>query len=164
MERGWSQRRLAEKLNDASGHPTNTRHDVYRWENGKRSPRSWLPVLAEVFALPLETFESAGAASNPRTPDEIIDLIDGTDDEAMRRRALLACLMSWPALAGIEGSVALEGLRHELNRASGASRHSRHRDSEEWDEIAWEYGTSYATVSPPDLLRSLTVDLQRLNW
>jgi hypothetical protein len=61
MERGWSQRRLADKLNDASGHPTNTRHDVYRWESGKRSPRSWLPVLAEVFAFPLETFELASA-------------------------------------------------------------------------------------------------------
>lgn len=63
MERGWSQGRLADKLNHAAGHPINTRHDVYRWESGKRLPRSWLPVLAEVFDLPPETLESARAVT-----------------------------------------------------------------------------------------------------
>ncbi|MFC9086265.1 helix-turn-helix domain-containing protein [Nocardiopsis dassonvillei] len=57
--RGWSQARLAEALCDVSGRPTVTRHDVSRWERGKRVPRAWLPYLAEVLDVPRETLERA---------------------------------------------------------------------------------------------------------
>lgn len=63
---------------------------------------------------------------------------------------------------GLEGPVALEGLRHELSRSSQVAEAARQRDSEEWAEIELEYGASYPVVSPPDLLRSLAVDFYTL--
>jgi transcriptional regulator with XRE-family HTH domain len=52
-ERGWSQPRVAELLNSASGNPTVTKTEVSRWEREKRLPtRFWLGWLAVVFAVP----------------------------------------------------------------------------------------------------------------
>ncbi|MFC7326287.1 helix-turn-helix transcriptional regulator [Marinactinospora rubrisoli] len=61
--RGWSQARLAEVLCQASGRPTVTRQEVYRWEAGRRVPRFWLPFLAEVLDIPRATLERATVAS-----------------------------------------------------------------------------------------------------
>lgn len=55
---GWSQDRLAEQLRAASGHPTVTREDISRWENGRRRPgHFWLCHLACVFQVPLADLE-----------------------------------------------------------------------------------------------------------
>ncbi|RXS69717.1 XRE family transcriptional regulator [Streptomyces sp. TM32] len=83
--RGWSQDRMAEKLNEvARDLPTlglNAslgRQDVYRWEAGKRKPREWLPVLATVLGVSrgeLEaatTVEEATAPPEPRTVDDFL--------------------------------------------------------------------------------------------
>ncbi|MFD5784088.1 helix-turn-helix domain-containing protein [Streptomyces sp. NPDC126933] len=62
QERGWSQSDLARKLNIlAGGAPTLDRQHVYRWETGRRTPRDWLPFLAAVFRVDLETLERATA-------------------------------------------------------------------------------------------------------
>lgn len=46
---GWSQARLAAELDSASGHPTLTREDISRWENGHRTPGPfWIRHLAAV--------------------------------------------------------------------------------------------------------------------
>jgi transcriptional regulator with XRE-family HTH domain len=46
---GRSQRELAEALCWASGWPTVTRHEVSRWERGRRVPTArWRAFLAEV--------------------------------------------------------------------------------------------------------------------
>lgn len=57
--RGWSQARLARLLCAESGRPTVTRHEVSRWEHGRRDPVEWLPHLASVFDVPLEILEAA---------------------------------------------------------------------------------------------------------
>ncbi|MEU3743227.1 helix-turn-helix domain-containing protein [Streptomyces sp. NPDC032198] len=64
LARGWSQRRLAEALAEAApGRVPPTRNDVSRWEIGTRSPREWLPFLAQVLQVPREMLEMAKAAS-----------------------------------------------------------------------------------------------------
>ncbi len=55
---GWSQGRLADELRTVAGHPTVTREDVSRWENGKRSPGPfWLRHLATALQVPLHELE-----------------------------------------------------------------------------------------------------------
>ncbi|WP_307715733.1 helix-turn-helix domain-containing protein [Streptomyces sp. V4I23] len=62
LARGWSQRRLAEALAEAApGRVPPTRNDVSRWEIGTRSPREWLPILAQVLQVPREMLERAKA-------------------------------------------------------------------------------------------------------
>lgn len=62
VTRGWSQRRLAEALAEAApGRVPPTRNDVSRWEIGTRSPREWLPFLAQVLQVPREMLEMAKA-------------------------------------------------------------------------------------------------------
>ncbi len=58
--RGWSQGRLAEALNSASGHTTVTRETVSRWETGRiECPTPfWLRYLAETLQVPLDVLES----------------------------------------------------------------------------------------------------------
>lgn len=70
--RGWSQARLAGVLCEASGRPTVTRHDVSRWERGKRVPRAWLPYLAEVLDVPRERLELATVADTGPEPAETL--------------------------------------------------------------------------------------------
>lgn len=54
---GKSQRRLAEILCDLSGCPTVTRHEISRYERGRRTPRYWLPYLARALEVSLEELE-----------------------------------------------------------------------------------------------------------
>ncbi|MCO5972139.1 helix-turn-helix domain-containing protein [Actinoallomurus sp. WRP6H-15] len=54
---GKSQRRLAEILCDLSGCPTVTRHEISRYERGRRTPRYWLPYLARALDVSLEELE-----------------------------------------------------------------------------------------------------------
>src|SRR6266849_2223822 len=55
LEQGKSQLHLAEQLCAAAGLPTITRHEISRWEQGKRIPsRTWLPWLAVVLDTPLD--------------------------------------------------------------------------------------------------------------
>ncbi|MEU3310462.1 helix-turn-helix domain-containing protein [Nocardiopsis sp. NPDC006832] len=70
--RGWSQARLADALCSASGRPTVTRHDVSRWERGKRVPRAWLPYLAEVLDVPRERLEFATVTDTGPEPTETL--------------------------------------------------------------------------------------------
>lgn len=59
-DRGWSQARLAEALCVEAEHYTVTRHDISRWESGRRVPGPfWLRHLATVFDAPLTTLETA---------------------------------------------------------------------------------------------------------
>jgi transcriptional regulator with XRE-family HTH domain len=62
-EAGKSQRRLAEVLGDVSGRDTVTRHEVSRWERGRRVPTSWLPHLATALSVPLDRLERVLADS-----------------------------------------------------------------------------------------------------
>ncbi|MFC3998873.1 helix-turn-helix transcriptional regulator [Nocardiopsis sediminis] len=73
--RGWSQARLARALCESAGRPTVTRHDVSRWERGKRVPRDWLPSLADVLGVAVETLERATATESGPVPAEALSVL-----------------------------------------------------------------------------------------
>ncbi|MFE7674919.1 helix-turn-helix domain-containing protein [Streptomyces albidoflavus] len=52
-----SQRALALRLCATAGITTLTRHEVSRWERGGRIPDAWLPSLAQVLGVPLDSLE-----------------------------------------------------------------------------------------------------------
>jgi transcriptional regulator with XRE-family HTH domain len=63
---GWSQGRLAREVCRAAGvqgEPVG-RQEVSRWETGRRTPREWLPFLADALGVPVE------ALRDPHTPAE----------------------------------------------------------------------------------------------
>ncbi|WP_206743344.1 helix-turn-helix domain-containing protein, partial [Streptomyces caatingaensis] len=56
-ERGWGPTKLAREVSIAAGRPPGTLERQYarRWLNGERAPRHWLPYVAQVLNLDLET-------------------------------------------------------------------------------------------------------------
>lgn len=56
-----SQRALALRLCVAAGITTLTRHEGSRWERGGRVPDAWLPSLAQVLRVPLDSLERDAA-------------------------------------------------------------------------------------------------------
>lgn len=65
--RGYSQRRLAERLCAAAGMPTVSRHEVSRWERERRLPSGyWLGWLAEVLRADRAALEHAAAGTRRR--------------------------------------------------------------------------------------------------
>jgi len=69
----------------------------------------------------------------------------------VNRRRFLQSL----AAMGTSSVTGLEALRHELFTATGGDS----ADLAEWEAIAWEYGSTYATTPPLDLMRQLATDL-----
>jgi len=66
-----SQRALAQLLCELSGTDTLTRHEISRWERGKRVPTDWLPYLAQALGVPLTVLERAAAqARDDGTPPD----------------------------------------------------------------------------------------------
>ncbi|MHA6757707.1 helix-turn-helix domain-containing protein [Streptacidiphilus sp. PAMC 29251] len=79
--RGWSQQRLAEALAQAApGRIPPTRNDVSRWEIGTRSPREWLPFLAQVLEVPRELLEAAKAVQSPEPVPRVLTVADFLPD------------------------------------------------------------------------------------
>ncbi|BBC32850.1 XRE family transcriptional regulator [Streptomyces graminofaciens] len=77
LARGWSQRRLAEALAEAApGRVPPTRNDVSRWEIGTRSPREWLPFLAQVLEVPREMLEMAKAVQRVESAPRVRSVAD----------------------------------------------------------------------------------------
>ncbi|MET7289610.1 helix-turn-helix domain-containing protein [Streptomyces sp. NPDC005573] len=77
VARGWSQRRLAEALAEAApGRVPPTRNDVSRWEIGTRSPREWLPFLAQVLEVPREMLEMAKAVQPAESAPRVRSVAD----------------------------------------------------------------------------------------
>jgi transcriptional regulator with XRE-family HTH domain len=77
LARGWSQQRLADLLAVAApGRVPPTRNDVSRWEIGTRSPREWLPYLAQVLEVPRELLEAAKAVQLPAPEPRVLTVAD----------------------------------------------------------------------------------------
>ncbi|WP_129839714.1 helix-turn-helix transcriptional regulator [Streptomyces sp. RFCAC02] len=55
-ELGWTQEKVAKETCRAAGVAANTlgRQEIYRYEKGKRTPREWLPAIAEALGLEQE--------------------------------------------------------------------------------------------------------------
>ncbi|MFD0328260.1 helix-turn-helix transcriptional regulator [Streptacidiphilus monticola] len=81
LARGWSQQRLADLLAVAApGRVPPTRNDVSRWEIGTRSPREWLPYLAQVLEVPRELLEAAKAVQLPAPEPRVLTVADFLPD------------------------------------------------------------------------------------
>jgi transcriptional regulator with XRE-family HTH domain/tetratricopeptide (TPR) repeat protein len=75
--------------------------------------------------------------------------------EAVKRRAFLA---EMAAAAGMGAAgLPLEAVRHGLNLSAAEERSAA--DADEWNEIAMEYGESYLTTPPSELLKPLMIDV-----
>ncbi|MEV7004807.1 helix-turn-helix transcriptional regulator [Streptomyces sp. NPDC093982] len=69
-QRGWSQARLAHEVCRAAGvqgEPVG-RQEVSRWETGKRTPREWLPFIADALAVSVEVLRTPLLPSVPPLP------------------------------------------------------------------------------------------------
>ncbi|MGW7758388.1 helix-turn-helix domain-containing protein [Streptomyces violaceusniger] len=69
-ERGWSQARLARETCRAAGvqgEPIG-RQEISRYENGKRTPREWLPFIADALSVPVEALRTSSAPPEPPPP------------------------------------------------------------------------------------------------
>ncbi|GAB3150771.1 hypothetical protein GCM10027290_38850 [Micromonospora sonneratiae] len=95
LAHGWSQLQLAERLCEASGVPTISRHEVSRWERQQRIPGDfWLGWLATVLETPLDRLAAAteavrtdGTRRSPRYRPE--------PDIRRARQALLTLAHAW---------------------------------------------------------------------
>ena len=82
-ERELSQAELAQLLAKSSGNPAVTRHEVSRWEQGRRRPRRyWLEWLAVVFGMSLFDLEDLARLATPT--------IDTDEAEAIELRQRVA--------------------------------------------------------------------------
>jgi DNA-binding XRE family transcriptional regulator len=79
------------------------------------------------------------------------------DEESMRRRSFLITTAALAGLGTTDTSTAMEAIRRKLNLALVEERATA--DVDEWQEIAFDYGYSYRTTAPADLLQPLMVDL-----
>ncbi|MET7904741.1 helix-turn-helix transcriptional regulator [Streptomyces sp. NPDC005355] len=69
-ELGWSQARLARETCRAagiSGDPIG-RQEISRYENGKRTPREWLPFIAAALGVPQNALTAPRRPSEPQLP------------------------------------------------------------------------------------------------
>lgn len=70
--RGWSGDGLARRLNAAAGRSTVTRNEVSRWERGARTPKFWLPFLAQVLNLDLAELERAAYGDHEAAAEDAL--------------------------------------------------------------------------------------------
>lgn len=103
---------------------------------------------------PAEPPESpAGAVSLPPATDRPEER--SPDRSSLRRRGLITGLAAIGVTAwGLPA--AAESFRHDVTQAVAGFSHV---DLAEWERIAAEYGSTYVTTSPAELLEDLAVDL-----
>ncbi len=110
-------------------------------------------LVAARAALP-DMYESGDLAA-------LLQLSGSGDDEIMKRRAFLLSMAA--AGFGASGPVSVwETIRHELNWTLTGRGERAAADVDEWHEIALEYGQTYASTPPAELLDTLMLDLSGL--
>src|SRR5713226_1499717 len=119
----------------------------------------------------------SGSQGMPATPDRsdiaaaerpseisdltsLLSLTDGNGEDAMERRAFLMNAATLAGIGALGANSAFETLRHEVN-SSLTGRHAM-TDIDDWHEIALEYGQTYITTAPRELIGPLMVDLHGL--
>ncbi|WP_245978919.1 helix-turn-helix transcriptional regulator [Streptomyces diacarni] len=57
---GWTQPQLAREACRAAGLPRDAlpKHDIYRYETGRRTPREWLPAIASALGVSIESMRT----------------------------------------------------------------------------------------------------------
>jgi transcriptional regulator with XRE-family HTH domain len=103
----------------------------------------------------------ATPAQGPQGPQDPARKPRGEDDgeESMRRRAFLLNVAVLAELSRSSPAAAIEATRQELRRSFPETREA---DADGWNQIALEYGETYAVTAPADLMGSLLVDFAGL--
>lgn len=86
-----------------------------------------------------------------------VQLLAAEGDADMLDRRQFLGLGSATSLGAIAPSLALEATRHGL--ALGLAEERADAAADEWREIVWEYGYSYISMPPQEVLQSLMVDM-----
>lgn len=102
--------------------------------------------------------QNAQSIQSAQNAQDVLVLQDG--DDIVRRRAFLLNMALVMQISNGDPVAALEAIRHELGDPSPSARHDA--DLHEWNEIASEYGATYPSTAPSDLVRSLLVDFTAL--
>lgn len=182
--RGWPARKMAEVLRSLADDPDSL-PPIYAlirmirgWEAGKHTPSEMYRLLyCKAFGMtedelfgeptPLPVKEDTSESERerelrlgrlpelPNPPQSVFDIVD-----AMKRREFLMVAATSAGSGAIGAIAARETIRHEI--VLSLAEHHGTTDIEEWREIAAEYGQTYTTTGPSELLRSLMVDLHGL--
>jgi transcriptional regulator with XRE-family HTH domain len=64
---GWTQAQLAREACRSAGVPLNSlgRQEIYRYEKGKRTPREWLPFIAQALRVSIEDLATPEGEKSP---------------------------------------------------------------------------------------------------
>ncbi|MFI5838478.1 transcriptional regulator [Catenuloplanes sp. NPDC051500] len=116
--KGWSQQSLADRLCDASGAPTVTRHEVSRWERQERVPGGfWLGWLATVLdADPAVLARAAGAVRRALPGAATRPAVPGAAAETAALRRAAHAWLADPSGAGAADARAAPALSRRLAR------------------------------------------------
>jgi transcriptional regulator with XRE-family HTH domain len=126
---GWSQGDLADGLCKAARAETVTRHEVSRWENGKRTPGPyWLRHLATVLEVPLTALEA----------------------DPVERRTFLT---------GVVGATIAPVVASDLIEFGFGAALGQRPDLDSWKSKLSVYGTDYMSQGAADIQRRLAGDL-----
>jgi transcriptional regulator with XRE-family HTH domain len=90
----------------------------------------------------------------------LLELTSEDDNEAMKRRAFLMDLATTAGIGAVGPLAGLETMRHSVNQTLAEQPAAGNVD--DWQEIVQEYGQTYLTTAPRELLGSLLVDLYGL--
>jgi transcriptional regulator with XRE-family HTH domain len=137
-------------------------------ERGVRAPR---PDMAEHLDRVLEAEGELRALADLMPPSSTeppvldarsytalaVQLLAAEGDADMLDRRQFLGLGSATSLGAIAPSLAVEATRHGLALSLAEARADSAAD--EWCEIVWEYGYSYISMPPQELLQSLMVDM-----
>ncbi|MER7244448.1 helix-turn-helix transcriptional regulator [Kribbella sp. NPDC000426] len=137
-------------------------------ERGVRAPR---PDMADHLDRVLEAEGELRALSELLAPPSnepplldarsytalAVQLLAAEGDADMLDRRQFLGLGSATSLSAIAPGLALEATRHGLALSLAEERADTAAD--EWREIVWEYGYSYISLPPQELLQSLMVDM-----
>ncbi len=184
--RMWSAYKMAEMLRSAAGNPDKIPHIsmiarmLRRWENGTHVPSEEYRYLyckalgmSEDKLFPADESRSAaerninypsssiaalsvpeGASQGEPTKhiDQVRMAFPADVLEAMKRREFLLGVATTAGFSAAGAMTARETIRHDIGSFFAT-------DADEWREIVAEYGESYPTTEPSELLKSLMVDL-----
>lgn len=159
-KRGLSLRRLAELAHYSKS-------QISDLERGVRAPR---PEMADHLDRVLEAEGALRALAElmppPSSEPPLLDARSYTDlamqllaaegDADMLDRRKLLGIGGMTSFGAIAPNLALEATRHGLSLSLAEERATTALD--EWREIVWEYGYSYISLPPQELLQSLMVD------
>jgi transcriptional regulator with XRE-family HTH domain len=143
---GLSQAGLAERLREITGTYSVTRHDISRYERGRRKPQAWLPALAVALGVDLAVLEAVAAPASLTLADPARHLAALTERRyidtglASDLAELLAAsrrledqIGSGVLIRTVTGQAALAG--HLASESRGLSRSAMVRVAAGWEQF-----------------------------